>query len=175
MAEEVNTNPAIHAASALGKAIYLPVVNHSALREAPLLFADYIPGETKMRANKYGIPEPSHVIGQCLRGPQLDLVCVPLVGFNQDFDRLGMGGGYYDRTFAFKQRQKKDQTGYCRRLPALIGLAHELQKQPQLELADWDIPLTAIATDMKIYWSQRRTLIWRDVALSLSCPPKEVR
>ena len=74
----------------------------------------------------------------------LSLVLLPLVAFDAKGNRMGMGGGYYDRAFEFKQKT----LSY---LPRLIGLAHELQKKEQLPTESWDIPLFAIFTDKKIY------------------------
>ena len=64
-----------------------------------------------------------------------------------------MGAGYYDRTFAFI-RQRLNDTRPATGRPALIGLAHECQKQDKLELADWDIPLAGVATDQALYWEK---------------------
>jgi 5-formyltetrahydrofolate cyclo-ligase len=70
---------------------------------------------------------------------------LPLVGFDASGNRMGMGGGYYDRTFSFKSL-KKGLRG-----PTLIGLAHEIQRVEELPVESWDIPLTAIVTDQKSY------------------------
>jgi len=60
-----------------------------------------------------------------------------------------MGGGYYDRSFAFLRRRQ-----YWRK-PRLLGLAYELQKQTSIQANDWDIPLDAVATEARIYQAQR--------------------
>lgn len=92
--------------------------------------------------NRYRIPEP-------LRGPvqspwRLDLVLVPLVAFDLDCARLGMGAGFYDRTFAFKRRLPGAG-------PQMIGVAHQLQCVEQLPVDSWDIPLSAVVTERRLY------------------------
>lgn len=148
---EISPQPLIDLALKMGKQCFLPVLHP--IRHNRLWFARYRP-DSPLVKNCYGIEEPSIRHQPRILPWALDLVLLPLVGFDPQGGRLGMGGGYYDRTFAFKQRQTRSTKDYPRRLPELVGLAHELQKQPQLELADWDIPLAAIATDMKLYWSR---------------------
>ena len=75
---------------------------------------------------------------------ELDLVLLPLVGFNRSGNRSGMGGGFYDTAFAFKKTRP-------RRLPRLIGLAHEIQLVENIDAEHWDIPLCAVVTDRRIY------------------------
>ena len=136
MAEEVDTGPVIELASGLNKELYLPVVNISRLRQPPLLFHRFISGATPMKINMYGIPEPVHTFGTCIRGPELDLACVPLVGFNDRCDRIGMGAGYYDRTFANRGFRKT----------RLVGLAFGCQ-QAEFEPAAHDVPMDSIVTE----------------------------
>ena len=69
---------------------------------------------------------------------------MPLVGFDEEGGRLGMGGGFYDRSFAFTRIRPRLR-------PTLIGLAHELQKVQKLPVEPWDIPLDAVVTDHRIY------------------------
>ncbi|WP_237057252.1 5-formyltetrahydrofolate cyclo-ligase [Microbulbifer sediminum] len=92
--------------------------------------------------NRYGIPEP--VRGDSHAPMHLDLVLVPLVAFDPSGARLGMGAGFYDRTFAFKR--KLAGAG-----PKMIGAAHQLQCVDQLPTDSWDIPLDAVITDRQLY------------------------
>ncbi len=78
-------------------------------------------------------------------GHWLDLVLVPLVGFDAHGNRLGMGGGFYDRHFAFLRNRR------AWRRPLLIGLAFEVQRVPRLLEAAHDIPLWGIVTERGIY------------------------
>jgi 5-formyltetrahydrofolate cyclo-ligase len=78
----------------------------------------------------------------------LDLVLAPLVAFDAHGNRLGMGGGFYDRSFAYLLRH----TRWLR--PRLIGLAYDFQRQSRLPSQAWDVPLQAIATDQHLYLSR---------------------
>lgn len=98
------------------------------------------PGRQDWRPNRYGIPEP--VRGRARPAWTLHALLLPLVGFTTAGDRLGMGGGYYDRLLAsFRRRPRR---------PLLIGLAHELQALAQLPTAAWDQPVDVIVTDRRI-------------------------
>src|SRR5690606_7992459 len=93
--------------------------------------------------NRFGILEPNQA-AQSIDIQQLDLILLPLVGFDAQGRRLGMGGGYYDRSLAFKKVYKK--LG-----PKLIGLAHAIQQVDALTVDIWDVPLDAIVTDKKLF------------------------
>jgi 5-formyltetrahydrofolate cyclo-ligase len=90
--------------------------------------------------NRYGIAEPDHRREHRLPANLLDVVLMPLVGFDSSGARLGMGGGFYDTTFAFKHKKPAGR-------PYLIGLAHSCQQVDALPRDSWDIPLFAIATE----------------------------
>lgn len=94
-----------------------------------------------MRHNKYGIPEPLCEVNNVIPIDQLDLVFVPLVGFDAKGNRLGMGGGYYDRTL-----QNVSQTDSAK----IVGLAHDCQEVAELPIESWDIPLQLIITPTRI-------------------------
>jgi 5-formyltetrahydrofolate cyclo-ligase len=119
---------------AQGKMLYLPEVGpHKQLRFKRFHLW------RKLGSNQYGIPEP---LGRHYRATQdIDIILMPLVGFDRKGNRLGMGGGYYDRTLAFKKKQ------LWRKKPLLIGLAHHIQESDALHADSWDIPLNGIATD----------------------------
>lgn len=127
----------------LGKNVYLPVLDPDNYNH--LLFVHYTP-QTAMCLNKYKISEPATPYQQTIPANQLDLVLLPLVAFDSSGSRMGMGGGYYDRSFAFKQ----DPT-HTSATPKLIGLAHSLQQVESLSVESWDIPLAAIATDTQVF------------------------
>ena len=135
---EVDTSDIIARAWALGKQVYLPVlVPHQHNR---LWFARYQP-DTPLVSNRFGIPEPEVVHRQRVAPYALDLVLTPLVGFDDAGNRLGMGGGFYDRSFAFLHQRRSWYK------PRLVGVAYDFQQLPQLPAQAWDVPLTAVVTD----------------------------
>ncbi len=115
---------------------YLPVLT----RGSRLRFAPWTASST-LHPNRFGIPEPRVHSRQRLRPTQLDVVLMPLVGFDGHGNRLGMGGGFYDRSFAFRLARRHW------RKPLLIGVAFELQRCPTLPAAAWDVPLDGIVTE----------------------------
>lgn len=89
------------------------------------------------KRNRFGLREP---LGrQVMRPEKLDALLIPLVGFDANGQRLGMGGGFYDRLLARLQRGVKR--------PQLIGLAHRSQQVPALPTEQWDEPVDIVVTD----------------------------
>ncbi len=124
------------------KQLYLPVLHP--LNHGELWFYPWHQ-HTHLCANRFGIPEPAlRQRGRLRPLWALDLVLLPLVGFDPAGNRMGMGGGFYDRTLVKLER------GSLRR-PRLIGLAHECQKVERLPIASWDIPLQGIQSDRCYY------------------------
>jgi 5-formyltetrahydrofolate cyclo-ligase len=134
---EISPTQLITYAQKLGKCCYLPVI--SPHTKTTLWFSRYTPS-TRLYNNRFGIPEPSHRSAGRISAKHLDLVFMPLVGFDSRGGRIGMGGGFYDRTFAFRSSNQISK-------PRLIGLAHNCQEVDRLPLASWDIPLDDIVTD----------------------------
>ncbi|MBW8054027.1 MAG: 5-formyltetrahydrofolate cyclo-ligase [Nitrospira sp.] len=130
------------------KMCYLPVL--SRVRGDALWFAPAAPG-TVLVANHFGILEPAVGRRDLVRAQKLDLILLPLVGFDPRGNRLGMGAGFYDRTLAILRHRKHW------RKPHLIGLAHELQRVDQLASDLWDIPLQAIVTYEQVYAMPKET------------------
>jgi len=122
------------------KRCYLPVVHRGQLR-----FLPFEP-DTPLRPNRFGIPEPSVPLRRQVAALTIDLVIVPLVAFDGQGNRLGMGGGYYDRTFAFAGRRRRW------RRPLLIGAAYGWQRVPLLPSNPWDVPLHGVATETGVEW-----------------------
>lgn len=112
------------------------------LAEDRLRFAPWRPGDA-LATNRYGIPEPDVSPGSLLDAGEMALVVAPLVGFDVHGNRLGMGAGWYDRTFALRQLQPAP--------PWLVGAAFEVQRLDRLDAAGWDIPLDAICTEATTY------------------------
>jgi 5-formyltetrahydrofolate cyclo-ligase len=116
-----------------GKRLYLPVVGHAgAMRFAPWH------SHGRLRRNSFGIPEP---VGRRKGGAAgLDLVIMPLVAFDARCNRVGMGGGYYDR--ALQRRWRR---------PILIGAAFALQQVGTLPQQPWDVPLHLVVTERGLH------------------------
>ncbi|MCP4188864.1 MAG: 5-formyltetrahydrofolate cyclo-ligase [Gammaproteobacteria bacterium] len=134
---EIGLNPVIDHALARGKKIYLPNLDRKTLRFSPYF------REQKMRINYFKLPEPDVGDDEMLQPDELDLVLAPLVVFDANCNRIGMGGGFYDRSFAFR-KQGVDK-------PLLIGVAHELQKVEVIEPQEWDVRLDMVVTDQAFY------------------------
>jgi 5-formyltetrahydrofolate cyclo-ligase len=117
--------------------IYAPVIEKNTLRFAPLR------DDTDLRDNALGIPEP--ITNTYIAPRHLDIVLTPLVAFDNDGTRIGMGGGYYDRCFKFLA----SCSSWLK--PKLIGIGYEFQRVHDLERQSWDIPLWAAVTDRGIY------------------------
>ncbi len=139
---ELDPSPLLERAWRAGKAIYLPV-----LADTPqsLRFAPYRPG-TPLRRNRFHIPEPDMAPEAWLESGELDLVLTPLAAFDETGTRLGMGGGFYDRSFAFLLNP--DHRGHR---PWLIGLGYAFQKVAALPRQPWDVPLDAAATEQGLH------------------------
>ncbi len=130
-----------------GKAIYLPVLGRSIgdRTRVKLRFVRWTTSET-MHPNRFGIPEPTRRGRHIRPARHLDLILVPLVGFDSACNRIGMGGGYYDRTLAYLKARR-----FWRR-PRLIGVAHECQRIETIETRPWDVPLDAVVTERRVYF-----------------------
>lgn len=119
-----------------GHQLCVPIIGG---RYGRMHFARYMPG-SRLRANRYGIDEP------CEKRPhvqyaQIDVVLVPLVACDSKGNRLGMGGGYYDRFFYRRHLRQ-----YYRR-PLYVGICHALQTVTSLPAQPWDLQLDAAVTE----------------------------
>jgi 5-formyltetrahydrofolate cyclo-ligase len=117
----------------------LPVLAGNGLR-----FAPWKPGDP-LQSNRFGIPEPAVAADALLDPARMALVLVPLVGFDAHGRRLGMGGGWYDRAFAY--RNDTGGTRPARRPPWLVGTAFATQQVAALEAEPWDVALDAVCTE----------------------------
>ncbi|HAJ91599.1 MAG TPA: 5-formyltetrahydrofolate cyclo-ligase [Gammaproteobacteria bacterium] len=141
---EIDPAPLLQTLWSANKQVYLPVL--APFSPEQLWFARFDPGDI-LAFNRFGIPEP--VRRRLIKPSALDLVLTPLVAFDTAGHRIGMGGGFYDRTFAFLQRRQHWHK------PNLVGLAYEFQKQATIKPNNWDIPLNAIATEAHVYENSR--------------------
>ena len=119
------------------KTCYFPVMNtNQTLSFLP------VTQDTVFYKNRFGIAEPEVKHELAIRPDRLDIVFLPLVAFDDHGTRLGMGGGYYDRTLA------------QHRPALLIGVGHEFQHEPFIERQPWDVPMAAVMTECNMYWSK---------------------
>ncbi|WP_313473288.1 5-formyltetrahydrofolate cyclo-ligase [Stutzerimonas kunmingensis] len=139
---EIDPRLLLQAAQRRGKATYLPVLNP--WPRTRMVFQRIEPGE-QQRRNRFGILEPVIRTARQRRVWALDLLLMPLVGFDGKGGRLGMGGGFYDRSLAYRAMRKKSHK------PTLLGLAHECQRVDRLPLESWDVALQATVTDQGWY------------------------
>ena len=135
---EISLLPLVARAWSMGKRTYLPKLF------GPKLWFFPFHARTTFAGNRFAIPEPAEPARRRIRPMFLDLVLFPLVAFDRAGNRLGMGGGYYDRTFEAVRRRT------VWRGPKLVGVAYEFQKVDALPAADWDVPLDAVATERAI-------------------------
>ena len=115
----------------------LPVLAGDRLR-----FAPWRPGDP-LATNRYGIPEPEVDEEALIDANSMALVLVPLVGFDARGHRLGMGGGWYDRSFAFRNESQ----GIGRPPPWLVGTGFGMQQVEALDAQPWDVALDAICSE----------------------------
>ena len=112
----------------------LPVLHE----DGSLRFAPWKAGGALV-TNRHGIPEPDVDADALLAPAQMALIVLPLVGFDAHCHRLGMGGGWYDRSFAFRRSQPTP--------PWLVGAAFATQQLDQVETQDWDVTLDAVCCE----------------------------
>jgi len=137
---EMDPRPLVELAWESGKEVYLPIISPDRL----LRFGRYR-SDTPLVPKTFGILEPLADDDDSIPPGDLDLVLTPLVAFDPNCNRVGMGGGYYDHTFAFlNERSESDR-------PRLLGVAYELQRTSRIDRQPWDLPLYAVATEGRLY------------------------
>ena len=125
------------------KKFYLPII--SSKRQA-LEFAPVTP-RTQYQNNQFNIPEPIHKLNELIDVDKLDLLILPLLGFDKNGNRLGMGGGYYDRCLSYKQKRPEKK-------PLLVGFSYAFQEIEAIKTESWDIGLDWIATENGLHSSK---------------------
>lgn len=133
---ELGTQPLMDALLAAGKKLCLPVLHPFA--KGHLLMLNVEP-HSEYQLNTFGIPEPPLDVRNVVRLSEIDCMLVPLVGFDLNGQRIGMGGGFYDRTLA----------GWAHgRYPNLhvLGLAHDCQQVDRIPTQPWDVALGGVIT-----------------------------
>jgi 5-formyltetrahydrofolate cyclo-ligase len=141
MQGEVDVRPCLEVARRHGSHVYVPRI--VSRRRRQMLFAPWTEGGAH-RTNAFGIVEPGSAAGaRPVIG--LDTVVLPLVGFDANGNRLGMGAGFYDRAL----RRRLDRGAAWRR-PRLIGVAYACQQLPVIPASPWDVPLDVVVTERGI-------------------------
>lgn len=136
---EIDPRMLLDLALSEGKSCFLPIIQQD--NPEFVSFAPY-DAKTELVPNKWGIAEPP--ASEVISPTNFDVVFVPLVAFSEGCFRLGMGKGFYDRTFSFKIFNRRSS-------PMLVGLAHECQLIDDFPVESWDVRLDAVATERKIY------------------------
>lgn len=129
------------AVHARGGIALLPVVSRR--RDGAMRFVPWRPGDPLIR-NRFGIPEPVASRRHARPALAIDLVVAPLVAFDAKGHRLGQGGGYYDRSFAAARGRRRPWA-------AFVGAAYEHQRVAALEATPWDVSLSAVVTEQRVY------------------------
>lgn len=115
-----------------GKSLFLPVIT----TDNTLAFHHW-PENAPLASNRFGIPEPAG--NDAISAGDLDIVFLPLVGWDGRGGRLGMGGGFYDRSLDGVEG------------PAFVGLAHECQRVATIPMQDWDVRLHFVITERALH------------------------
>ena len=139
VAGEVPLNVALAALTARGQHYYLPVL----MPGRRLRFAPWR-RDIALTPNRYGIPEPQCGPSSVIAPKALDLVLVPLLGFDRRGNRLGSGAGYYDRSFEFLKDVPRPAQ------PVLVGIGYSFQEVSALPAQAWDIRMDFIATEREL-------------------------
>jgi 5-formyltetrahydrofolate cyclo-ligase len=137
---EVRIDPALDTARQRLCKTYVPIIQS----DHQMVFAQ-IDDDMTLVKNKFGILEPDLAISTCILSGSLDAVLVPLVGFDEQCQRMGMGGGFYDRAFAENKHLQDEVTK-----PLLIGVAYDIQQTASVLPDWWDVPLDVIVTETRI-------------------------
>ena len=137
---ELDLMPLIDQCWSDGKKVFLP-----RLLSRPFQKMRFLPykADTPMKLNRFQIPEPALSSRHEIPIRQLDVVITPLLAFGEDGQRLGMGGGYYDRTFAFLNRSRYQK-------PRLWAIALEAQRFA-IQSNSWDVSIHGVATEQDTY------------------------
>lgn len=139
---ELDCLPLLDRALCMGADCFLPVIPRARQR---MLWFSRLGDGPHWGLNRYGIPEYGHRRFNRLRASDLDVLFLPLLGFDRSGYRMGMGGGYYDASLAFLARRRRWHR------PRLIGLAFDAQQVDRLPVDPWDIPLDAVITERAYY------------------------
>jgi 5-formyltetrahydrofolate cyclo-ligase len=131
---EVDPTSIISRAWRAKKRVFAPVTDSGGA-----MFFRQITPDTELTLSQFGLWEPES--GSYITARALDVVITPVVAFDDQCNRIGMGGGYFDRCFHFLKQRRK----WLR--PKLIGIAFDCQKVEKMAPNPWDIPLYRIVSE----------------------------
>ena len=134
--DEVDPSYIIERAWRAKKRIYAPVIANN----CNMFFRQLLP-DTQLEKSRFDIWEP--VSGPTIRAKQIDVVVTPVVAFDDQRTRIGMGGGYFDRCFSFLKHRRN----WLR--PKLVGVAFNCQKVEKIDSSPWDIRLYSVVTEIE--------------------------
>jgi 5-formyltetrahydrofolate cyclo-ligase len=138
---EVDLGPVIEIARRAGVALYAPRI--TSMRRHSMEFVAFEPG-APMERNPYGLEQPA-ATAATVDPLRLDCVLLPVLGFDDRGNRLGMGAGFYDRRL-----RRLARLGRTWRRPRLIGVAFSFQQVPAIDAAAWDVPLDLVVTEEQV-------------------------
>ena len=136
--EEIDTTPLLRRARRRGCRLYLPRIVDA--RRSRMVFVD---GNGPLHVGRWGIHEPAVIRRVGTR--ELGVIFLPLVGFDADGNRMGMGKGFYDRALSFRIRHPAN------RRPLLVGLAYSFQQVESLPVRAHDVPLDMLITERGVW------------------------
>jgi 5-formyltetrahydrofolate cyclo-ligase len=139
--KEIDASLILNQALAMSKECFFPILHP--IKHNQMWFGRYRPSSV-LKKNYLGILEPNLALTDRVEPWILDLVITPLVGFDSLGNRLGMGGGFYDRTFYFKSNRTSLK-------PKLIGLAYDFQQLDSISSNTWDVALDMVVTESNLY------------------------
>ncbi|GGD49644.1 5-formyltetrahydrofolate cyclo-ligase [Lacimicrobium alkaliphilum] len=142
---ELDPTPIIDYCWQQKKHLCLPVLHPFC--KGHLLFVRY-ESNTLMIPNRFNISEPQLECARIVPLSDLDIIFTPLVAFDSLGHRMGMGGGFYDRTLAPLYRNSPEQQ---HKKVSVIGLAHDCQQAEKLTAQAWDLPMQKIITPSAVY------------------------
>ncbi len=145
----------LRAARRLGCRIFLPKI--TSRRHQHMEFYE-LGRSGLLKRSRLGLWEPAGASRIVPRS--LDLVLMPLVAFDSQLNRLGMGAGYFDRRFAFLRRRN------TWRRPKLVGIAYEFQHVASLPAREWDVPLDLVVTEKTVHRAWLRSADGKDLGRS---------
>lgn len=139
LASEIDPRPLMTLLADPARHFYFPRTEGNKIR--------FVPAQpnTRWRRSPLGMDEPA---GCEYAVSILDVLILPLAGFDHAAHRIGLGGGFYDRTLSLLRHAPY-------RGPVRIGLAFACQRLTCIEPQPWDVELSAIVTEEHIHFRNR--------------------